>query len=147
MDMEIVFPGGKRVDALYKGFRIETDQPPHGGGEGSAPAPFDLFLASIGTCAGIYVLSFCQERGISSEGVKLTLRTEKDRERRMISRMQVDIQLPEGFPKKYKEAVIRAADLCAVTKHLYDPPTIDVHANIVKTGQDEGSEASEPSSG
>lgn len=147
MDMEIVFPGGKRVDALYKGFRIESDQPPHGGGEGSAPAPFDLFLASIGTCAGIYVLSFCQERGIASEGVKVTLRTERDPETKMIAHMNINVQLPQGFPEKYKNAVMRAAGLCAVKKHLHHPPTIDIHANIVKAGQDEGSEASESSSG
>jgi putative redox protein len=137
MDMEIVFPGGKRVDALYKGFRIETDQPPHGGGEGSAPAPFDLFLASIGTCAGIYVLSFCQERGIPSEGLKLKLRTERDPQKRMISRIEIDIQLPQGFPEKYKDAVIRAADLCSVKKHLHEPPKIETRAIIDRAGQDD----------
>lgn len=135
MDMEIVFPGGKKVDALYKGFTIKTDQAPYAGGEGAAPAPFDLFLASIGTCAGIYVLSFCQKRNIPTEGVKLILKTEKDRKKKMISRIRIEIQLPNGFPEKYKEAVIRSAELCAVTKHMYDPPRIDVYATIGKAIQ------------
>jgi putative redox protein len=128
MDMEIVFPGGKRVNALYKGFTIETDQPPHGGGDGSAPAPFDLFLASIGTCAGIYVLSFCQERAIPTDGIKLTMRSEIDAARRMIGRIEIDIALPETFPAKYKEAVVRAVDLCSVKKHLHEPPVIEIRA-------------------
>lgn len=130
MDMEIVFAGGKRVNALYKGFTIQTDQAPYAGGDGSAPACFDLFLASIGTCAGVYVVSFCQKRNIGIEGLKLTLKTEKDREKKMISRIEIRIQLPNGFPEKYKEAVIRSAEICAVTKHIYDPPEINVHATI-----------------
>lgn len=126
--MEIVFPGGKRVDALYKGFSIQTDQLKHHGGEASAPAPFDLFLASFGTCAGIYVLNFCEGRHIPAEKIKLILNTEKDRKTRMISKISIEIQLPSGFPEKYREAVVKAAELCAVTKHLYDPPVFDVYA-------------------
>ncbi len=133
MDMEIVFPGGKKVDALYKGFTIKTDQAPYAGGEGSAPACFDLFLASIGTCAGMYVLSFCQKRNIAPEGLKLILKTEKDRQKRMISRIEIEIELPREFPEKYREAVIRSAKLCVVTKHMYDPPKIDVHTTIRKS--------------
>lgn len=127
-DMEIVFPGGKKVDALYKGFKIETDQSKCNGGEASRPAPFDLFLASLGTCAGIYVLRFCQERGIPTDKIKLILRTERNKETWMITRIKIEIQLPPEFPEKYKQAVIKAAELCAVTKHLFDPPKIVVSA-------------------
>ncbi|MCK5331318.1 MAG: osmotically inducible protein OsmC, partial [Candidatus Marinimicrobia bacterium] len=62
MDMKITFPGGKKINAEYNGQIIKTDQAVASGGNGSAPEPFDLFLASIGTCAGIYVLGFCQQR-------------------------------------------------------------------------------------
>jgi len=130
MDMEIVFPGGKRVDALYKGFTIKTDQPAYAGGEESAPAPFDLFLASIGTCAGIYVLSFCRERNIPTQGARLVLRTERNPQNKMVTRIEIGIQLPEGFPDRYKEAVIRSAEMCAVRKHLQRPPNIEVRAGI-----------------
>ncbi|MEA3493009.1 MAG: OsmC family protein [Candidatus Margulisiibacteriota bacterium] len=129
-DMEIVFPGGRKVNALYKGFTIQTDQAIYAGGEGSAPAPFDLFLASLGTCAGIYVLRFCQERNIPSGKIKLILNTERDKKSRMIGKIKIEIQLPSGFPVKYKEAVVKAAELCAVTKHLYNPPVFDVRAKI-----------------
>ncbi len=135
MDMEIVFPGGKRADALYKGFTIKTDQAPYAGGEGSAPACFDLFLASIGTCAGVYVLSFCQKRNIRAETLKLVLKTQRDQGKKTLNRIEIEIQLPEGFPEKYSEAVVRSAELCAVTRHFYDPPKMHVHATIRKARQ------------
>ena len=126
MDMDVYFPGGKRVYADYKGFTIETDQPAMGGGDGSAPAPFDLFLASIGTCAGIYALGFMQQRGIDAEGARLTMRTHADPERGMIGKIDVELKLPAGFPEKYRAAIVNAMNLCAVKKHLHEPPEFDV---------------------
>lgn len=127
MDMEIVFPGGKKVDAIYGGFTIKTDQPVEKGGEGSAPAPFDLFLSSIGACAGLYVLGFCQERTIPTDGLKLMLHPEKDNETGMIVKIGMEIQLPPGFPERYEKAVIRVAEHCAVKKHLMNPPVFDIY--------------------
>jgi ribosomal protein S12 methylthiotransferase accessory factor len=121
MDMLIDFPGGSRVDAHFGPFTVATDQPP----ESSAPPPFSVFLASIGTCAGIYVLAFCRRRGIDTTGLRIiqTVRGGRDG---MVERIGLEIQLPPGFPEKYREAVIRAADQCAVKQHLERPPRIDV---------------------
>jgi len=130
VQMEISFPGGARVDATFEGMVVATDQPPSGGGQGSAPTPFNLFLASIGTCAGIYVLGFCRKRGIPTDGIRLTQSHQADRSSGMISRIEVDVHLPPDFPEAYIEAVVRAADLCAVKKHLADPPHIEVQARI-----------------
>ncbi len=124
--MIVRFPGGKRVDAEYGGFTIRTDQPPQGGGEGSAPQPFDLFLASIATCAGIYVKGYCDSRGISTEGLGLEMQIEREPEKHRIVRLVMEIRLPEGFPEKHREAVIRAADLCAVKKHILQPPAFEI---------------------
>ena len=126
MQMEITFPGGERVDAHFHGFSVHTDQPVRDGGEGSAPAPFTLFLASIGTCAGIYVLRFCRQREIPTEGLHLIQRSHYDREAGQVDSIELEIQLPADFPEKYKSAVIRAAELCAVTKHFDNPPSIQV---------------------
>lgn len=126
MDMEISFPGGKKVDAKYKGFTIKTDQPKHSGGDSEAPEPFSLFLSSIGTCTGIYVLRFCQERSIPTEDIKLILRTEKNEETHMMDKIDMEIQVPNTFPDKYKNAMIKAAGLCAVKKHLETPPQIEI---------------------
>jgi putative redox protein len=126
--MVVRFPGGKRVDAEYGGFSVRTDQPPEAGGEGSAPAPFDLFLASIATCAGIYVKGFCDSRGIASEGLGLEMRIEREPGGPRIAKLALEIQLPPGFPETHREAVIRAADLCAVKKHIMKPPAFEVRA-------------------
>jgi ribosomal protein S12 methylthiotransferase accessory factor len=122
MDLIITFPGGRKVDAEYKGQTIHTDQPVQAGGEGSAPSPFDYFLASIGTCSGIYVVDFCQNRGIPLDGIRIVQRMERDPEKKMISLIKLDIEVPPGFPEKYKSSLIRVVDLCTVKKHMLDPP-------------------------
>jgi putative redox protein len=124
--MTVRFPGGKRVDAEYHGFTIRTDQAPQGGGEGSAPQPFDLFLASIATCAGIYVKGYCDARGIPTDDLGLEMHVEHDAERHRIGRLVLEIRLPEGFPEKHRAAVVRAAELCSVKKHILEPPAFEI---------------------
>ncbi len=126
--MRIIFPGGKRVDAELNGRVISSDQPPGGGGEGAAPTPYDYFLASMGTCAGIYVLSFCQERGISTEGLELTQRMDFVSEggKNRLAKVDLQITLPPGFPVKYHNAIIKSAELCAVKKALMNPPDFEI---------------------
>ena len=126
--MKIEFPGGVRVDALQEGFRIRTDQPVSHGGDGTAPSPFDLFLASIGTCAGFYALRFLQERGLETDGLSLTLIPERDAEKKLVTRITVDVILPESFPEKYRDALVRAVGKCSVKRHLADPPAFEVVA-------------------
>lgn len=130
MDMEVFFPGNKRVHARYKGFLIETDQPVTSGGDGSAPAPFDLFMASIGTCAGIYVLSFLEQRGISARGAAINLSSERDPETKLVSKVTLELKLPPEFPEKYRDAVIRAAEQCAVRRHLDSPPAFETYVTL-----------------
>src|SRR5512147_2339803 len=103
--MEVYFPGGKRVYADYKGFTVETDQPVAAGGEGSAPAPFDLFMVSIGSCAGIYLLAFLEQRGLATAGAGVSMSREVDPETGLVSRIRLDLHLPGDFPEKYRDAV------------------------------------------
>ncbi len=126
MEMVIDFPGGARVDAHFGPHTVNTDQPPMGGGEGSAPTPFAIFLSSIGTCAGIYVLGFCKKRGLSTEGIRIIQRVHNDPATRMISKVDLEIQVPPDFPEKYHDSLVRSADLCAVKKHLENPPQFEV---------------------
>lgn len=129
-EMSVTFPGGSRVDTKYKGFTIKTDQPVYAGGEGTAPAPFDLFLASIATCSAYYVLSFCQKRGISAERAGLVMTTERNSETKRIEKIVIEIQLPPDFPEKYKQAVIRAVDSCSVKEHIINAPHFELKAKI-----------------
>ena len=128
--MEITFDGGKVITAHINGHIIRTDQPVENGGGNSAPAPFELFLASIGTCAGIYVKSFCDKRQIPTDGIKIVQTMESDEEKKLTSVIKLDIQLPVGFPEKYREAVINAAELCLVKKTINNKPEFKVTSSI-----------------
>lgn len=126
MEMKVTFPDNLRVDAEYKGFTIHTDQPVTAGGDGSAPAPFDLFMASLGTCAGIFMLAFMRQRGIPTEGAGVTMTSELDRDRGMVGTIGFKLHLPAGFPEKYEQAVVRAVEQCTVKRHLHEPPAFEV---------------------
>lgn len=126
MSMKITFPGGLAVNAVFKEFTVTTDQSLEHGGGGAAPEPFDLFLASLGTCAGLYALRFCQQRSIATEGLGLNLTTEKDPEWKRLAVVRLEIELPQGFPEKYNEALIRSVDQCAVKRHIVAPPRFEV---------------------
>ena len=130
--MTITLDEGKVITAHHQGHDIKTDQPLAGGGQNSAPAPFDLFLAAIGTCAGIYVKSFCNQRNIPTEHIKIIQTIEFDSQKRLPSKVKLDIQLPPDFPEKYRSAVISAADLCAVKRAIADPPVFEVVASLNK---------------
>jgi len=130
MEMTITFPGGARVDAEFGPHVVRTDQPREGGGEGSAPTPFATFLASIATCSGIYVLGFCRQRRLSTDGIRLTQRIEPDPATGLIGRIAIAIHVPPDFPEKYHAALVRAVDQCAVKKHLERPPSFDVRTVV-----------------
>ncbi len=131
MEMIIDFPGGARVDAHFGKFTVKTDQPVEGGGEDSAPSPFNLFLASLGTCAGIYVLGFCKQRGLPTEGLRLVQRIHRDPASGMVGKIDIEIQVPPTFPEKYLPSLIRSAELCAVKKHIERPPVFEVTTKTV----------------
>jgi len=126
MSMQISFPGGVAVAAQIGSFNVLTDQPIAAGGDGSNPSPFELFLASIGTCAGFFALRFCQQRELSTEGLSLTVDWQRDPETKKLQKIVIRIKLPDGFPDKYHSAIIRATDQCSVKKAILDPPEFDV---------------------
>ena len=133
MEIKITFTGGKKVNAEIDGMVIPTDQPRKYGGEGSAPTPYDHFLASIGTCAGIYVLSFCEERKISTDRISLVERfeTEKRGDKVVLTKIILEVIVPPEFPEKYHNALIKVIDQCAVKKTIMNPPKFDIKT-IVK---------------
>lgn len=128
MEMLIDFPGGLKVDAHFRGHTIETDQPP----VDSAPMPFELFLASIGTCAGIYVLGFCKQRNLPTEGIRIIQRNHANPASGLMDNIELEIQVPPGFPEQYHSALVRSAELCKVKKTLEHPPTFDVKTVVVE---------------
>jgi ribosomal protein S12 methylthiotransferase accessory factor len=132
MEIVVTFPGtGKRVDARTDGLVVHTDQPPGDGGEGSAPDPFTLFLASLGTCTGFYVLAFCQARNLPTDGIRVVERTESDRETGRLVRITLEVQVPPTFPERYRDAIARAGAACKVKKTIAAPPEITVTTSVV----------------
>jgi ribosomal protein S12 methylthiotransferase accessory factor len=126
MDIEVNFPGGKRVVAQVGAHRIETDQPTELGGQDAAPAPFDLFLASLATCAGIYALGFLQARGLSTEGLGLRQRVELDPTTHLPRGIRLELTPPPDLPEKYRAALQRAVEGCKVKKSIAHPPVFEV---------------------
>jgi putative redox protein len=123
MEMMIDFPGGSRADAHFGPFTVATDQPP----ASSAPTPFDIFLSSIGTCAGIYVLGFCNKHGLSVQGIKILEKIHANPANGMVEKIDIEIQVPPTFPKQHYDSLVRAAELCKVKKHLAQSPSFDVY--------------------
>jgi putative redox protein len=129
MEMMIDFPGGARVDAHFGPFTVQTDQPP----SASAPTPFATFLASIGTCAGIYVLGFCQQRGLPTEGIRIIQRMHSNMTTGMVGKIDLEIQVPPSFPEKYLPSLVHTAELCAVKKHFETPPVFNIYTETVES--------------
>jgi putative redox protein len=128
MDIEVFFEDGTKVNALMGRHLVKTDQKERGGGNDTAPAPFDYFLISLATCAGIYVKLFCDKRGIDSSAITIHQSHRNDQQTRKLTGIDIYVTLPDDFPEKYREAVLKAADQCAVKRLLKDPPEIEVRA-------------------
>jgi len=135
MEMLIDFPGGDRVDAHFGPYTVLTDQPSPSGEPGTAPTPFSLFLASIATCAGIYVLGFCKQRNLPTEGMRIIQHSDRNRITGMVENVKIEIQVPAGFPEKYLSSLIRSAELCAVKKHIETPPNFEVTTQVVSPAE------------
>ena len=131
MRMEIVFPGNRKIAAKFRDFEVMTDQPVSQGGNNTAPAPFELFLASLGTCAGIFVKSFCLQRNLSTDDMKIIQEVERGSEKRLLGKIKLEIQVPPDFPEQYKPALINTANLCSVKKVIQNPPDFEIQVKTV----------------
>ena len=129
MDIHISFPGGKRVDATFNNHVVHTDQPVALGGEDAAPSPFDLFLSSLATCAGLYVLGFCQARHIPTDAIELV--QSEIFEGVVLASVDIEIRVPVDFPAKYLEAIQHAAEGCKVKKAVQNAPRVRVSVSVI----------------
>lgn len=120
--IDVSFTGGKKMAARVGDKTITTDVPSEIGGNGTAPAPFTLFLTSIATCAGLYALNFCEARQIPTDDMALSMRYDFDLVKKRCEELHIDLKLPTGFPQKYQKAILKAMDLCTVKQHMLNPP-------------------------
>lgn len=123
----VTLPGGRRVDAQVGQHVVHTDQPKESGGDDAAPSPFDLFLASMGTCAGIFVQGFCAKRGIPYQDIRVLEHLGYD-EDGVLNAVDFEIQLAPGFPAKYREAIVKVVEQCSVKRAILSQPSFRVRA-------------------
>jgi putative redox protein len=122
--------GGLRFTASIRGHQVHTDQPLNAGGEDSAAMPLELLAASMGTCIALYAHQFCAARGIAADGLTVEVGYETAKGPKRISRFDVGVLLPEGFPDQYRDAVERAVKSCPVHNTLSHPPEINVALEV-----------------
>lgn len=126
----VTLPGGRRVDAHVGHHVVHTDQPTDNGGEDTAPSPFELFLASLGACAGIFVQGFCAKRGLSTEGIRL-IEEPHYADDGVLSSVDLRIEVPQSFPSKYVDALVKVAEQCSVKRAIAAQPRFVVTATAV----------------
>jgi ribosomal protein S12 methylthiotransferase accessory factor len=127
--LTVTIPRNRRVDVAVRGHLIHTDQPLDNGGEDSAPSPFELFLASIGACAGIFVQGFCAKRGIDPSGITIT-QDPVHRADGSLERVDLHVMVPPSFPEKYLTALVAVIDGCSVKKAIAAQPTFVTDVSV-----------------
>jgi len=125
-EINVTFPANLAVEASVGDFTIRTDQPEKSGGDNSAPSPSALFITSVATCAGYFALKFCRARKIDTTGMRLTMQYDWDKELKRYPKMSIQLELPDGFPEKYRGAIIKAMDQCAVKRSILQPPEFEM---------------------
>ena len=132
MEITVQLAGGLKVNAHFKHFIVYTDQAKEVGGEETFPDPFSYFLSSLATCAGVFVVRFCQSRNISTEGIQLHMSNDWNKEKHKVDNLYLDIQVPPSFPEKYYSALVRAVNECSVKRALMEPPAMHVMTKVVE---------------
>jgi putative redox protein len=132
MDIKVVLSGGLKVDAQVGSFTVKTDQPVRDGGEGTAPSPYAVFLASLATCAGYYVLAYCLKHELPTSGIKIIQHVESDPATGKTIKIDIEIQVPPDFPEKYTPALVRSAEQCKVKQLIENPPEFGVYTKVAE---------------
>ncbi|MBH0058975.1 OsmC family protein [Pseudoalteromonas sp. SWXJZ94C] len=125
MEISVSMLEGQKQSAKFGDLEVVSDQSVAAGGNAEHPEPFDYFLVSMVLCAGFYARKFCEQRDISTEGMTLKQNNENvdDNGKKLFS---IEISLPDGFPDKYKKALIAAVNTCTVKKVIQAVPEFSV---------------------
>ncbi|MFT3842610.1 MAG: OsmC family protein [Myxococcaceae bacterium] len=121
----VTIPGGRKVDVAVRDHLIHTDQPVDNWGMDTGPTPYELFLASIGACAGIFVQGFCAARSLPTDEIRI-VETPRYDVQGVLREVSLEVMLPADFPERYRNAVVKAIDGCSVKKAIAAQPAISV---------------------
>ncbi len=127
MKIEVNLLEGQQLQANFGEHQITSDQSIAVGGRAEHPEPFDYFLASMPLCAAFYMRKFCQQRDISTDGLRIVQNNENiSEDDNYKKKITLEVTLPEGFPKKYNKAILAAANTCTVKKVIQAMPEFDI---------------------
>lgn len=125
----VTFTGNKKIDVEFKDYTIKTDQSEKNGGEADAPEPFDVFIASLGACAGVYAKSFCDTRKLSTDHWHLFVEVVFKKGQKRMDQVNITLNVDAGFPEKYIKPIIKSMNSCAVKNQLN--PDITFNTQVV----------------
>lgn len=124
--MEIVLEKGKKATAMFKGFRVSSDQPAAQGGEGSAPSPFDFFLASIALCSAGFAQAFFEKHGLPMDGVRMSMEPTVN-EKRVLERVVFKVHVPSSsFPAGREVELEQTIKRCYVSQNIKGAHLVEI---------------------
>jgi ribosomal protein S12 methylthiotransferase accessory factor len=137
MEIKVNFLENLRLEAKFDDFTVIADQPIRYKGDGSAPGPFDYFLASSALCAAYFVRLYCLSRNIPSDDIRLSQNNIVDPENRYNQIFQIKVELPEAISEKDRQGILRSIDRCTVKKVVQEGPefTIESIASLEQDAQ------------
>ncbi|WP_339144967.1 OsmC domain/YcaO domain-containing protein [Pseudoalteromonas galatheae] len=128
MEIKVNYLDNLRIDARFDDFSVIADQPIRYKGDGSAPSPFDYFLASSALCAAYFVKVYCNARDIPTDGIRVAQNNIVDPENRYNQIFKIQVELPESISEKDRQGILRSIDRCTVKKVIQTGPEFQVEA-------------------
>ncbi|WP_419148727.1 OsmC domain/YcaO domain-containing protein [Pseudoalteromonas 'SMAR'] len=128
MEIKVNYLDNLRIDAKFDDFSVIADQPIRYKGDGSAPSPFDYFLASSALCAAYFVKVYCNARDIPTDGIRVAQNNIVDPENRYNQIFKIQVELPESISDKDRQGILRSIDRCTVKKVIQTGPEFQVEA-------------------
>jgi len=122
MEIKVNFLDNLRLEAKFDDFTVVADQPIRYKGDGSAPGPFDYFLASSALCAAYFVKLYCNTRNISTDNIRLSQNNIVDPENRYNQIFKIQVELPADMSAKDRQGILRSIDRCTVKKVVQTGP-------------------------
>lgn len=126
MQINVNFLDNLRLEAKFDDFTVITDQPIRYKGDGSAPSPFDYFLASSALCAAYFVRVYCLARNIPTDNIRLSQNNIVDPENRYNQIFKIQVELPEDISDKDRQGILRSIDRCTVKKVVQTGPAFEI---------------------
>ena len=132
MEIKVNYLDNLRIEALFDDFKVIADQPIRYKGDGSAPGPFDYYLASSALCAAYFVKVYCNAREISTDNIRLSQNNIVDPENRHKQSFKIQVELPESLSDKDCQGILRSIERCTVKKFIQKSPDI-IRALFIKS--------------